>query len=116
MIGKIRSGALSQAAQGAGARSQTRIDLYRVAAAQDEHPLGVVSLGLLDVEGDSATLGKTAGKDVAQAKATFPALIGADASRARLEVLAATMRDALAPFPGIAELDLLARKVIERDH
>ena len=31
---------------------------------------------LLDIEGDSATLGKTAGKDVAQAKATFPALLG----------------------------------------
>ncbi len=27
---------------------------------------------LLDLEGDSATLGKTAGKDAAQAKATFP--------------------------------------------
>src|SRR5690606_23711713 len=48
---------------------------------------------LLDVEGDSATLGKTAGKDAAQDKATFPALIGVAASRARLESLSAEMHD-----------------------
>ena len=39
---------------------------------------------ILDVEGDSATLGKTAGKDAAQDKATFPALIGLEASKVRL--------------------------------
>jgi farnesyl diphosphate synthase len=70
---------------------------------------------LLDVEGDSATLGKTAGKDAAQAKATFPALIGVDASRHRLDELAATMRDALAPLPATTQLHALARQVIERD-
>jgi geranylgeranyl diphosphate synthase, type II len=37
---------------------------------------------LLDVEESSATLGKTAGKDQAQAKATYPALYGIEASRA----------------------------------
>ena len=50
---------------------------------------------ILDIEGDSATLGKTAGKDVAQDKATFPALIGMDASRARLRELTVAMDDAL---------------------
>src|SRR5690606_39020178 len=55
---------------------------------------------LLDIEGDSATLGKTAGKDVAQDKATFPALLGVEASRARLRELAARMSEALAGFPG----------------
>ena len=72
---------------------------------------------LLDVEGDSATLGKTAGKDLAQAKATFPALLGMDASRARLHELATTMRDALAPFAARAWLlDALAWQVVERNH
>jgi farnesyl diphosphate synthase len=71
---------------------------------------------LLDVEGDSATLGKTAGKDVAQDKATFPALIGLDASRARLAELAAAMRDALASFGARADaLAALGRLAIERD-
>ncbi|NUS38245.1 MAG: geranyl transferase [Lysobacter sp.] len=70
---------------------------------------------LLDVESDSATLGKTAGKDVAQAKATFPALLGLDASRARLDALAATMRAALAPFgERTTVLAMLGREAIER--
>jgi farnesyl diphosphate synthase len=77
---------------------------------------------LLDVEGDAATLGKTAGKDVAQAKATFPALAGIAASRARLDGLADAMRDALAGLDlaglGIdtTALAALARKAVERDH
>ena len=36
---------------------------------------------LLDVEGESAELGKTAGKDAAGAKPTYPALFGVDKSR-----------------------------------
>ena len=72
---------------------------------------------LLDIEGDSATLGKTAGKDVAQAKATFPALLGIDASRARLDGLSTIMHDALAPFGSRADtLVALARQVVARDH
>ncbi|MFC3549962.1 polyprenyl synthetase family protein [Lysobacter cavernae] len=71
---------------------------------------------LLDIEGDSATLGKTAGKDAAQDKATFPALIGLEASRARLHALRQTMTDALAPFGEHADaLVVLGRMAIERD-
>ncbi len=70
---------------------------------------------LLDVESDSVTLGKTAGKDSAQAKATFPALIGIAASRERLLELADTMHDALLPFGGRADaLVELGRKAINR--
>ena len=72
---------------------------------------------LLDIEGDSAALGKTAGKDVAQAKATFPALLGIEASRARLDTLAATMREALAPFGDrTAALAALGRRAVNRTH
>jgi len=71
---------------------------------------------ILDIEGDSATLGKTAGKDVAQDKATFPALIGLEASRQRLAELAGTMLDALEPFGDRATaLTALARMTVERD-
>jgi len=71
---------------------------------------------LLDVEGDSATLGKTAGKDAAQAKATFPSLIGIEASRARLRDLASILRDALGHFDDQANsLRALAQWVVERD-
>ncbi len=72
---------------------------------------------LLDIEGDAATLGKTAGKDVAQAKATFPALLGIEASRARLAALAATMRQALDALDvDTGALHALARQVVERSH
>jgi geranylgeranyl pyrophosphate synthase len=37
---------------------------------------------ILDIEGDPASLGKTAGKDAAGAKPTYPALFGVDQSRA----------------------------------
>ncbi|MGY0652577.1 polyprenyl synthetase family protein [Luteimonas sp. A537] len=72
---------------------------------------------LLDVEGESAVLGKTAGKDAAQDKATFPALIGATASRARLAELAAVMDAALAPIgPRAAPLAALATLAIHRSY
>jgi geranylgeranyl diphosphate synthase type II len=45
---------------------------------------------LLDQEESSATLGKTAGKDVAQGKLTYPALMGVEAARAELASLLAT--------------------------
>ena len=71
---------------------------------------------LLDIEGDSATLGKTAGKDVAHDKATFPALLGIEASRARLRELQASMQEALAPFGSRTDaLAALGRDAIQRD-
>ncbi|MGK2942637.1 MAG: (2E,6E)-farnesyl diphosphate synthase [Immundisolibacter sp.] len=53
---------------------------------------------ILDVEGNTATLGKTAGADAAHAKATFPALLGLDGAhdRARREYQRAVA--ALAPL------------------
>lgn len=72
---------------------------------------------LLDIESDAATLGKTAGKDVAQNKATFPALLGIDASRARLAELAASMHAALTKLDiDTTALEQLARQVVERGH
>jgi geranylgeranyl diphosphate synthase type II len=42
---------------------------------------------LLDIEEDSATLGKTAGKDVEQGKLTWPALLGVESARAEVRRL-----------------------------
>ena len=70
---------------------------------------------LLDIEGDSASLGKTAGKDAAQDKATFPALIGAQGSRSRLQELSVVMRDALATMDAnTAALAALGQLAIDR--
>ena len=72
---------------------------------------------LLDIEGDAATLGKTAGKDVAQAKATFPALLGIDGSRDRLRVLSTLMENTLSKIPAdTTSLADLARRVVDRTH
>ena len=53
---------------------------------------------ILDVTGDAAVLGKSAGKDEAAAKSTFPALMGLEASRRRARLLAAEAGEALARF------------------
>ena len=105
----VRMGGLSGGADSAAMKS---LDRYASA-------LGLafqIRDDLLDIEGDSATLGKTAGKDAAQDKATFPALIGMDASRARLRQLTAQMSEALAPFGARADaLVELGRLAVERD-
>ena len=62
---------------------------------------------ILDVESSSDALGKTAGKDAAQSKSTYPALLGIAGSRKLLDELGETMRDALAPL-GPAAMELLA--------
>jgi farnesyl diphosphate synthase len=72
---------------------------------------------ILDVEADTAQLGKTAGKDVDQDKATFPALVGLDASRDRLDALRQRMDAALDGFDGRAGmLRHLAAYAVSRAH
>ncbi|WP_140908344.1 polyprenyl synthetase family protein [Cognatiluteimonas lumbrici] len=105
----VRLGAI---AAGVDAPARARLDDYADA-------LGLafqVRDDLLDVEGDSATLGKTAGRDAARDKATFPALLGVDAAHARLQTLSAAMDAALSGFgPRADGLRRLARLAVERD-
>ncbi|GAB3055049.1 polyprenyl synthetase family protein [Stenotrophomonas tumulicola] len=72
---------------------------------------------ILDVEASSEQLGKTAGKDVAQDKSTFPALLGMEGAKARLRELSAAMDEALAGYGEEADaLRALGRLAVERDH
>jgi len=72
---------------------------------------------ILDVEASSEQLGKTAGKDEAQAKSTFPALLGMDGAKAHLRTLSAQMFDGLAGYGEPADaLRALAKLAVERDH
>ncbi|MES3003463.1 MAG: farnesyl diphosphate synthase [Pseudomonadota bacterium] len=73
---------------------------------------------ILDVTADSATLGKTAGKDAAQDKPTYVSLLGLDRSRIFARELLADARDALAAS-GLADtraLHALATMVVDRDN
>ena len=72
---------------------------------------------ILDVEASSEQLGKTAGKDEAQAKSTFPALLGMDGAKAHLRTLSEQMFDGLAGYGEPADaLRALATLAVERDH
>ncbi|MDV0437078.1 polyprenyl synthetase family protein [Xanthomonas sacchari] len=72
---------------------------------------------ILDVEASSEQLGKTAGKDAAQAKSTYPALLGMDGAKAKLAELAQAMRDSLHGYGDAADaLAALARLAVDRAH
>jgi farnesyl diphosphate synthase len=70
---------------------------------------------LLDVEGDAADIGKTAGKDAAAGKATMVAVLGVDMARAHAGMLAAQAADHLHEFGDRATtLRALAHYVVTR--
>jgi geranylgeranyl diphosphate synthase type II len=70
---------------------------------------------ILDVEESSEALGKTAGKDAAQHKITFPAVYGLPASRAMAEQECARAHQVLEPFgPRAAGLRELADLIVHR--
>jgi geranylgeranyl diphosphate synthase, type II len=70
---------------------------------------------LLDIEESSATLGKTAGKDIAQGKLTWPALLGADSARAEVgRLLGVALSNADMIGGPVNYLAPLARFICER--
>jgi farnesyl diphosphate synthase len=70
---------------------------------------------ILDVTTDSATLGKTAGKDAAANKPTYVSIMGLDASRALATQLRAEAHAAIEPFGARAQrLAELAVLVVNR--
>jgi len=71
---------------------------------------------ILDVTQTSAQLGKTAGKDTADKKATYPAIVGLEQSRRLAERLTQRAFAALAVFRGrAAALSALAAFLLKRD-
>ena len=72
---------------------------------------------ILDVTQTSEKLGKSAGKDVAAQKATYPAVIGLEKSRREAQRLTREAHDALTTFGAKAEtLRALANYLLEREY
>ncbi|NIC35612.1 (2E,6E)-farnesyl diphosphate synthase [Halomonas desiderata] len=72
---------------------------------------------VLDVIGDTQTLGKASGADAARDKPTYPALLGLEGARRRAQELTDEALAALAPLGEAGDpLARLARYMIERDH
>ena len=115
-----KTGALIRASAAAGAimGGGTGAQIAAIEAAAGELGLAFQIVDdILDVQGASASLGKTAGKDAAAGKPTYPALYGLDRSkemaeaclrRAESTLQAAGLADS--PLPGIG------RWIVERSH
>jgi geranylgeranyl diphosphate synthase type II len=70
---------------------------------------------ILDIEESSEALGKTAGKDVAQGKITFPSVHGLDASRSMAAEQCRLAHEALVPFGDRARrLHEIADLIVQR--
>ena len=98
----VRLGALA-----AGCRDEATLD----ALERYGHAVGLafqIRDDLLDIEAGTEQLGKTAGKDVAASKPTYPAILGVDASRSELAALTATALGAVESLgaPAMALRDL----------
>ncbi len=116
----LKTGALIRAAvrMGALTGSAAPADQQRMDDFADALGLAFqVRDDILDVESSSAQLGKTAGKDAAQSKSTYPALLGMDGAKAKLAELATRMHDVLQPYgPPGETLATLGRFAVDRAH
>ena len=71
---------------------------------------------ILDITQTSEKLGKSAGKDLAAQKATYPAVIGLEAARREARTLTKAARDALASFGAkAANLHAIADHLLARE-
>jgi farnesyl diphosphate synthase len=95
----------------ADAKARGEIDRYGVAIGKAFQ----IADDLLDVESDTATLGKAAGKDAAAGKGTLVSILGIPGARTRLANLVTEAETALAPFGAKADiLRACARFIAER--
>ena len=104
---------LSALACGASTQQQQHLDTYGKA-------IGLafqVQDDILDIEGDTATLGKTQGADVSLNKPTFPSLLGLDGAKDLARQLHTQAVAALDGFGSHGDaLHQLSNYIIERQH
>ncbi|MBI5015148.1 MAG: polyprenyl synthetase family protein [Deltaproteobacteria bacterium] len=115
-----KTGALIRASTVVGglAAGATEVDLGILSSYAERVGLAFqIADDVLDVEGETAELGKPVGSDESLSKATYPAVIGMGESKRRAAELMESAVACLAPFGARGEvLAALARFVVERRH
>ena len=118
---RLKTGALIQAAVTLGSLASGHRTQHKVKAlnryAQCIGLAFQVQDDILDVAGDTATLGKRQGADIAHHKQTYPALLGLDAAKAYAGELCQQALVALSEFGREVEpLRELAQFIVQRRH
>ncbi|MFZ6818157.1 polyprenyl synthetase family protein [Undibacterium sp. Ji22W] len=116
---RLKTGALLRASVLLGAMSGKRLTAEEISSL--DHYARAIGLAfqvvddVLDATADSATLGKTAGKDAADNKPTYVSLLGLDASRQLADQLCQDAHQAVSPFGESAQhLHDLADLIVQR--
>jgi len=119
-IHKAKTGRLIEACVIAPSQMAQCAKMEREALTEFAQRLGLayqVHDDVLDQTGDSATLGKTAGADLARDKSTYPACLGIEESRRYARELANQAVEALKPLNGPTNhLESMALWAVERHH
>lgn len=118
LLQSLKTGCLLRAAcelgcVAAGKTDETTLDMARTYGEK----LGLafqIRDDMLDIEGDTATLGKTVGKDEKSEKSTFPSLLDMEACRRRVTALTDEAVQAVSGSSGGAFLAALARSLTDR--
>lgn len=118
LLQSLKTGCLLRAACELGCVAAGRTDGATLAMARTYgEKLGLafqIRDDMLDIEGDTATLGKTVGKDEKSEKSTFPSLLGMEACRRLVTALTDEAVQAVSGSSGGAFLAALARSLTDR--
>jgi geranylgeranyl diphosphate synthase type II len=114
-----KTAALISAAAETGALAAAGTDAQTAALADYGRRIGLafqIADDILDIQGDTAVMGKSAGADVAMGKATYPAAIGLNRSQEAARELVHEALEALDSFDEKADpLRALATYIVTRD-
>ena len=120
-VSRLKTGALIRASVLLGALG--RADIAAADLARLAHYAECIGLAfqiqddILDITGDTATLGKTQGSDQARDKPTYPMLLGLEQARQRTEDLCQEAQTQLEPLGERASILIwLARFIVQRLH
>jgi geranylgeranyl pyrophosphate synthase len=117
-VHRLKTGALITASVSLGARAALAPEPRRLALARYGEAIGLafqIADDVLDITATTDQLGKTAGRDLALHKSTYPALLGIEGATARASALVDEACDALSGEGLLTPaLEQLARFIVTR--